>query len=86
MVDYKNILVAVDYTAEARQVLRQANSITKHYPSEITLIHVIEIVPVERKEEKGTFSFFVFLVLQFATGKNWFYYNPDIYTAPLSLT
>ena len=43
---YKNILAAVDYTAEARQVVQQAGSIAEKFSAELTLLHVIELMPV----------------------------------------
>ena len=46
MFEYKNILVAVDYTAEARQVLQHAGSLAQRYSAELTLLHVIELMPV----------------------------------------
>lgn len=55
MTGYKNILVAVDYTAESRQVLQRAKSIAEQSSSEITLLHVIEITPVVGEFE--TFSY-----------------------------
>lgn len=55
MTGYKNILVAVDYTAESRQVLQRAKSIAEQPLSEITLLHVIEITPVVGEFE--TFSY-----------------------------
>lgn len=46
MSEYKNILVAVDYTSEARQVLQHAVSLAHRYSAELTLLHVIELMPV----------------------------------------
>ena len=46
MVEYKNILVAVDYTAEAKKVLAHAKSLAEHYPAKVTLIHITEIMPL----------------------------------------
>ena len=43
---YKNIIAAVDYTAEAHQVVRHASSIAKVYSADLTLLHVIELMPV----------------------------------------
>jgi len=42
MADYKKILVSIDLTAEADQVVEQASSIAVHYQAELSLIHVIE--------------------------------------------
>lgn len=55
MADYKNILVAVDYTAESRQVLQRAKNVAEQSSSEITLLHVIEMTPVVGEFE--TFSY-----------------------------
>ena len=46
MFEYKNILVAVDYTSEASQVLQHAGSLAQRYSAELTLLHVIELMPV----------------------------------------
>jgi len=46
MSQYKNILAAVDYTAEARLVLQRAKSIAEQSSASITLLHVIELMPV----------------------------------------
>jgi len=46
MADYKNILVAVDYTEEARKVLEKAKGIAADCSARVTLLHVVETVPV----------------------------------------
>jgi universal stress protein A len=46
MTSYKNILVAVDYTEEARKVLEKAKNIAEGSSAKITLLHVVETVPV----------------------------------------
>lgn len=46
MLEYKNILVTVDYTSEARQVLQRAKSLAENYSANLTLLHVIELMPV----------------------------------------
>jgi len=46
MADYKKILVAIDYTMEARAVMQKAKSIAEKYSAEVTLLHVVEMVPV----------------------------------------
>lgn len=46
MFEYKNILVAVDYTSEARQVLQHAKSLAASYSANLTILHVIELMPV----------------------------------------
>src|SRR3990172_10912844 len=46
MFTYKNILAAVDYTAEARLVLQQAKSLAERYGADLTLLHVVELMPV----------------------------------------
>ncbi len=55
MADYKNILAAVDYTAESHQVLQRAKNVAEQSSAEITLLHVIEITPVIGEFE--TFSY-----------------------------
>ena len=42
MADYKKILVSIDLTAEADQVVEQASSIAARYQADLSLIHVIE--------------------------------------------
>ena len=46
MADYNNILVAIDYTVEARQVMQKATTIAKQAQAKVTLLHVVETVPV----------------------------------------
>src|SRR3970040_7016 len=46
MFPYKNILAVVDYTAEARQVLQHAKSLAERYGADLTLLHVVELMPV----------------------------------------
>ncbi len=55
MADYKNILAAVDYTAESHQVLQRAKNVAEQSSAEITLLHVIEMTPVVGEFE--TFSY-----------------------------
>ena len=43
---YKHILAAVDYTSEARLVLQQARSLAERYGADLTLLHVVELMPV----------------------------------------
>jgi universal stress protein A len=44
---YKKILLAVDLSDNSRLVVERAKAIAKCYDSEITLLHVVEYVPVE---------------------------------------
>ncbi|TAJ93173.1 MAG: universal stress protein [Gammaproteobacteria bacterium] len=46
MANYKNILVAVDYTEEAHKVLAKAKAMAAGTGAKITLLHVVETVPV----------------------------------------
>jgi universal stress protein A len=46
MLAYKNILAAVDYTSEARLILQHAKSIAERYGANLTLLHVVELMPV----------------------------------------
>lgn len=46
MANYKNILVAVDYTEEAHKVLEKAKGMAADSGARITLLHVVETVPV----------------------------------------
>jgi len=46
MSEYQHILAAVDYSAEARRVLQHARSLADHYDAELTLLHVVELMPV----------------------------------------
>ena len=55
MIEYKNILVAVDYTSEARKVLEHAKGIAQKYSANLTLLHVTQITPVVGEFE--TFSY-----------------------------
>lgn len=47
MRDYKNILLVVDLSEDSRIIGERARSIAACYQSEITLLHVVEYVPVE---------------------------------------
>lgn len=42
MADYKKILVSIDLTQEADQVVEQASSLAARYQAELSLVHVIE--------------------------------------------
>ena len=46
MSQYKKILAAVDYTAEAHLVLQRAKDLAEISSASITLLHVIELMPV----------------------------------------
>jgi universal stress protein A len=47
MPDYKKILLVVDLSDDSQVVGEQAKAIAACYQSEITLLHVVEYVPVE---------------------------------------
>jgi universal stress protein A len=47
MRDYKNILLVVDLSDDSRIIGERAKSIAACYQAEITLLHVVEYVPVE---------------------------------------
>lgn len=47
MRDYKNILLVVDLSEDSRIIGERAKAIAACYNSEITLLHVVEYVPVE---------------------------------------
>jgi len=47
MTDYKKILLVVDLSDDSQVVGERAKAIAKCYSSEITLLHVVEYVPVE---------------------------------------
>ena len=47
MADYRNILLAVDLSDDSEIVGARAKSIAERYGGEITLLHVVEYVPVE---------------------------------------
>ena len=47
MADYKKILLVVDLSEDSRIVGERAKTIAHCYQSEITLLHVVEYVPVE---------------------------------------
>ena len=47
MRDYKNILLVVDLSEDSRIIGERAKAIAACYQSEITLLHVVEYVPVE---------------------------------------
>ena len=47
MPDYKKILLVVDLSDDSQVVGEQAKTIAACYRSEITLLHVVEYVPVE---------------------------------------
>lgn len=46
MAEYQRILAAVDYSAEARRVLQHARSLADRFDAELTLLHVVELMPV----------------------------------------
>jgi universal stress protein A len=47
MPDYKNILLVVDLSEDSRVIGERAKAIAACYGAEITLLHVVEYVPVE---------------------------------------
>ena len=47
MTDYRNILLAVDLSDDSEIIGARAKSIAERYGGEITLLHVVEYVPVE---------------------------------------
>lgn len=47
MGDYKKILLVVDLSADSKHVGERAKAIAACHQSEITLLHVVEYVPVE---------------------------------------
>jgi universal stress protein A len=47
MRDYKNILLVVDLSEDSRIIGDRAKAIAACYQSDITLLHVVEYVPVE---------------------------------------
>jgi universal stress protein A len=47
MADYKKILVAVDLSEDSHAVADRAKSVAAYSNGEITLLHVVEYVPVE---------------------------------------
>lgn len=47
MGDYKKILLVVDLSDDSKRVGERAKAIAACYQSEITLLHVVEYVPVE---------------------------------------
>jgi len=47
MADYKKILLVVDLSSDSQIIGERAKSIAACYQSEITLLHVVEYVPVE---------------------------------------
>lgn len=47
MAAYKKILLVVDLTEDSQRIGERAKSIAALYQSEITLLHVVEYVPVE---------------------------------------
>lgn len=47
MPDYKNILLVVDLSEDSRVIGERAKAIAACYGAQITLLHVVEYVPVE---------------------------------------
>lgn len=45
MVDYTNILVAIDFSSSADQVLTKASQIAQRKTAKLNLLHVVEYVP-----------------------------------------
>lgn len=52
----KKILVPVDFSDLSRKALHYAISFAKQFGAEITLLHVIEIIPVPEVVESGMFN------------------------------
>jgi universal stress protein A len=47
MAEYQNILLVVDLSEDSEVIGRRARSLAQHYGGAITLLHVVEYVPVE---------------------------------------
>jgi universal stress protein A len=47
MADYRNILLVVDLSEDSDVIGERAKAIASHFSGEITLLHVVEYVPVE---------------------------------------
>ena len=47
MADYRNILLVVDLSEDSDVIGERANTIASRFGGEITLLHVVEYVPVE---------------------------------------
>ena len=45
MSDYTHILMAVDFTKSAEQILNKARDIARHNNAKLSLLHVVEYVP-----------------------------------------
>jgi len=51
MADYKHILIAVDLTPECDAVSSRAVDLARHYGADLSLLHVVENMPVEPGNE-----------------------------------
>jgi len=51
MADYKHILVTIDFTPDNTRVGQRALDLAKRYGARITLLHVVEPVPVDPANE-----------------------------------
>jgi universal stress protein A len=47
MRDYRKLLVCLDLTADSEQIAERGECIAKRYGAELTLLHIVEYVPVE---------------------------------------
>ena len=51
MREYRRLLAAVDLTEDGVQVIERARDLAKRYDSELTLIHVVEPMPIDAAGE-----------------------------------
>lgn len=51
MSDYQHILCAVDLSAENVAVFSRATELARHYKARLTLLHVVEYIPIDLANE-----------------------------------
>ena len=51
MADYRHILCAVDLSEENVPVFARATELAKHYAAQLSLIHVVEYIPIDLANE-----------------------------------
>ncbi len=53
MQDYRHLLVALDLTPQSRQIAERAVDLARRYQARISLLHVVEYVPIDTLDPSG---------------------------------
>ena len=51
MIEYRNILCAVDFGDEAEIIIEKAADLAKKYAAKLSLVHVVEYIPIDFANE-----------------------------------